>query len=99
MENTDRGELVDIILRNDIHTTPQTDTTIQMYRIGENEALIIIPCTNDGKPLRAHCKIGNKFIKFANPADAEFVSNACKQRLNAQIKEQEKIHHFNKRFR
>ena len=92
--NIERGELIDIILTNDIHPTPLTSVTDQMYRVGNDEAFITIQCDINGKEISSFCikrsKPYSKYIKFADPADAAFVSNACKKRLEAQIKEQEK---------
>lgn len=106
MENkTDlnRGEIVDIILANDIHPAPYQGVIDQSYRIGENKAFITIHCNKNGDPLYAFCirheNSDTKYLKFDDPKDAVFVSNACKQRLSAQINEQEKIAHFNHRFR
>ncbi len=101
--NTDRGEIIDTILINDIHSTPIKSLTDQLYRIGENEAYITIQCTILGYPISSSCikhtKFETKYLKFNDPNDALFISNACKQRLAAQTREQEKIEKFTQRYR
>jgi hypothetical protein len=95
--NSERGELVDIILSNNIYSV--SSVTDQMYRIGSNEAFITIQCDSKGNELTAFCikhsESSTKYIKFDNSEDAKFVSSACKQRLAAQEKEQAKIDKFN----
>ena len=92
-----RGKIIDIILSNTISAT--TSVRTQMYHIGKKEASITVQCDQNGKVLSAFCKRGTKYIIFQNPEDALFVSNACKQRLAAQTREEKKIELFNKRFR
>ena len=100
--NIDRGEIIDVILINDIHSTPMTSVTDQMYRIGNGDAFITIQCDRNGKEMSAFCiKHVNKevkYIKFTKHADAEFISKSCKQRLEAQAREQAKIEKINQRF-
>ena len=95
--NPNRGKIIDIILSNTIYAT--TSVKNQMYHIGKNEAHITVQCDKSGKVLSAFCKYGTQYIVFNDPEDALFVSNACKQRLAAQTREQQKIDTFNKRFR
>lgn len=111
MENktdSNRGEIIDIILANDIHPAPAQSLTDQLYRIGDNVAFITIQCDRFGNPVSASCikhtktgyvKTSAKYLKFDNAEDALFISNACKQRLAGQTREQIKLETFNKRFR
>ena len=111
MENktdSNRGEIIDIILINDIHQAPEQSLTDQLYRIGDSEAFITIQCDKRGHPISAACikhikisqiKTETKYVRFDNSEDALFISNACKQRLAGQVREQAKIDNFNKRFR
>lgn len=97
--NIERGELVDIILSNNIYSV--ASITDQMYRIGNNEAFITIQCNSRGIEQTAFCikhtNQGTKYINFTNQEDAKFVSDACKRRLAAQLKEQAKIDRFNQK--
>lgn len=94
---SDRGEVIDTILSNTIY--PRITLTDQMYTVGEKEAFITVQCDSNGSVLSAYCKKGYKLLVFTNPEDALFVSNACKQRVAAQIREQQKIESFTKRFK
>lgn len=94
---SDRGEVIDTILSNTIYS--KTTTTNQMYIVGEDEAFVTVQCDPNGNVLSAYCKKGYKLLVFTNPEDALFVSNACKQRVAAQIREQQKIESFTKRFK
>ena len=97
--NSERGQLVDIILSNSIYAV--ASITDQMYRIGTNEAFITIQCNKRGQEQTAFCikhtEQGTKYINFTNKEDAKFVSDACKKRLAAQEKEQQKIDNFNQK--
>jgi len=98
--NPDRGKIIDIILRNDVRAkeTPE----IQMYLVGDCEAAITVQCDEKGTAKTAFCMYDHQVIKFDNPEDALFVSNACKQRIIGQTREQikvKKINSFNRKFR
>ena len=101
--NPDRGELIDIILTNDIYPAPIESLTDQLYRIGANEAYITIQCNHKGYPLTSFCikhtAKGARYLRFDDAEDALFISNACKQRVAAQTREQAKIEKFKQRHR
>ena len=89
------GKVIDIILRNDLK--PRTSITNQMYIVGKGEAFVTVQCDKKGCALSVYCKCGKEILMFDDPKDALFISNACKYRLAAQIREQQKTNNFNKR--
>lgn len=95
--NPDCGKIIDIILRNNVRAkeTPE----IQMYLVGDCDAAITVQCDEKGNAKTAFCMYDHKVIKFDNPEDALFVSNACKQRIVGQTHEQQKINSFNRKNR
>ena len=106
--NSNRGEIIDVILANNIYPAPSQSLTDQLYRIGDSVAFITIQCDYYGQPVSAICikhskinsvKTDTKYLKFTDAEDALFISNACKQRIAGQTREQLKLETFNKRFR
>lgn len=96
------GEIIDALLTDDISSTPVTSITDQMYLIGNGKAFITIQCDTKGKEKQAFCikhiKKDTKYIKITEHKKAKLISDACKLRLAAFLREQAKIEKINHRF-
>ena len=97
-----RGEIIDAILLDSISSTPVSSITDQMYMIGNGKAFLTVQCDSRGKEKVVFCikhfKKTTKYIKIDDPKYAKFISNACKLRLQAYLREQAKIEKINQRF-
>ncbi len=96
------GEIIDALLIDNVSSTPVTSVTDQMYLVGEGKAFVTVQCDNKGKEKNVFCikhiKKTTKYIKIEEPQKAKLISNACKLRLQAFLREQAKINKINQRF-
>lgn len=96
------GEIIDAVLVDDISSTPVTSITDQMYLIGEGKAFVTIQCDSRGQEKQVFCikhiKKTTKYIKIDDHKKAKLISDACKLRLAAFLREQAKIEKINHRF-
>ena len=95
-------EIIDALLTDDISSTPVTSITDQMYLIGDGKAFVTVQCDKKGRETMVFCikhiKNATKYIKIEEPEEAKLVSNACKLRLAAFLREQAKIEKIKHRF-
>lgn len=98
----DCGEIIDALLVDNVSSTPVSSLTDQMYLVGNGKAFITIQCDNKGEEKHVFCikyiKKHKKYIKINDAQKAKLISRACKIRLQAFLREQEKIKKINNRF-
>ena len=95
-EKIDFGEFVDILAKNEVFITANTEC--KMIRVGENKLMIVVTCDKHGHELNAmYCNAGK--IKGVGPDMARKLWLACKLRETAIQNELLKRDTFNKRFR
>lgn len=98
----DCGEIIDVLLVDNISSTPITSITDQMYLIGDGKAFITVQCDSRGREKQIFCikhtKKATKYIKLEEHEKAKLISDACKLRLAAFLREHAKIEKINHRF-
>lgn len=104
--NTQIGEIIDIISANEVHPSTQSQNPdihpTLMYRVGDSEIFIIIERDSNFKMLFVNCinhtGKGTEIINITDKEQATNILNACEKKLDAQKKERKKLEEYEQKL-